>query len=293
MSCPNCGSANGERLGAYLGKAAIFQRMYLVRCTACGLVHAQPTPTAAELEGYYSRYWDGTAAVSTPSTRRYYLAQAVSRLRYLLPYLPRGRFSLLDVGAGLGLLERALRLCGVDASYSAVEMDRAQLEGLRQRFGPRHAFAGLADLPPERHFDVAVLAHVLEHMAEPHALLERCFARLRPGGLLFVEVPNGDHRYKNLFESHLLFFDETSLRDTLARHGPVLDVSTVGRLVAGLWITEVHPRRDPLRPLKELVKSALAFITPDVIEQHIQRFCMSDYGGDRQWLRALAQRPPA
>ena len=292
MSCPNCAGEVVELVAPYLGTHEIFRRMNLGRCAGCGIVYAYPQPTRSELARYYEHYWDGQVAVSTPSTRRYYLAQGVSRVRYIERSSPlHGPVRVLDMGAGLGLFHDAMLLLGKSHEYTAVETDLAQLAALRQRLGKTSAFGDLQEVAPGETADLIVLAHVLEHVARPHEIVSALTARLKPGGALLVEVPNGDHRYKANFESHLVFFDPESLRSLLAKHGEVLDVSTVGKHAAELRITQVHPERGLLRPLKEAVKSAIAAVTPRVIEKQIERYEMSHYGGDRQWLRALLRRP--
>lgn len=294
MNCPNCGDGEIATLGPYLGTHEIFRRMNLGCCTRCELVFAQPQPSQAELDDYYAHYWDGEVAISTPSTRRYYLAQSLSRVDYLRQF---GIFNktptVLDVGAGLGLFRDGMTQLGVAHDYVAVETDRDQLKGLRRRLGSTNAFERLEDVPAERRFDLLALSHVLEHMHQPHTFIAGLMQRLRPGGLLFVEVPHRDYRYKALFESHLLFFNEASLEDFLGRHGQVLDVSTVGKEANRLYVAHVHPKPDALRPLKELVKTCIALATPDFDNRQIQRYEMSSYGGDRQWLRAVVRRGEA
>lgn len=291
MNCPSCGEGDIAPVGPYLGSHEIFCRLSLGRCTACDLVFAQPQPSEAELAEYYGHYWGGDVAISTPSTRRYYLAQSLSRVDYLRQFgIFDGKPTILDVGAGLGLFHDGLLRRGVDHDFFAVETDQDQLLGLRGRFGDDHAFRHLEDVPAERRFDLMVLSHVLEHMARPHEFVGGLMQRLRPGGLLFVEVPHRDYRYKALFESHLLFFNPASLGALLGRHGRLLDVGTVGREASKLYVAHVHPKPDALRPLKELVKTCMALASPDFDNRQIAKFGMSSYGGDRQWLRAIVAR---
>lgn len=287
MNCPVCAGADSAPVRDYLGTHEIFKRMSLARCAGCGLVYAHPQPMAAELADYYGHYWDGEVAVSTPSTRRYYFAQSLSRVVYLQKFRVLDSASVLDMGAGLGLFHDALSNMGIAHRYVAVETDRGQLAALKTRLGDKGVVASLDELPTGEAWDLIVLAHVLEHMAQPHDFIGTLMQRLKPGGLLMVEVPNGDYRYKNNFESHLLFFDAASLRRLLERHGELLDVSTVGKDAAKLRITQVHPEKGPLRPLKELLKSVIAAATPDFNRRQIERYEMNSYGGDRQWLRAV------
>ena len=109
MNCPNCGHGEAAAVGPYIGSHEIFRRMSLACCVRCELVFAQPQPSPAELADYYDHYWDGEVAVSTPSTRRYYLAQSLSRVDYLKRFgVLESAPAVLDVGAGLGLFHDCL-----------------------------------------------------------------------------------------------------------------------------------------------------------------------------------------
>lgn len=111
-----------------------------------------------------------------------YIAKLSAVRRYLdaLPASTR----VLDAGCGEGVIveEYAARLAitGVDANYSS----------------DRVTHGSVTSLPfPDASFDRALCLDVLEHLAyeeQPRALAE-LFRVLRPGGELFVSVPNLAH----------------------------------------------------------------------------------------------------
>jgi SAM-dependent methyltransferase len=77
-------------------------------------------------------------------------------------------------------------------------------------------------------FDAATLFQVLEHLADPLAVLEQLAARLRPGGVLVVEVPDstGIDVPRNATEfhaadplEHINQFEPATLRALCARAG--------------------------------------------------------------------------
>lgn len=277
-------------IGPYAGVHPVFRDLQIRLCANCGLSYATPQPSAAALETFYSSYWDGSVAVSTPSTRRYYFAQSLARVSFLEDYvrLPGSPF-VLDMGAGLGLFQSALVRRGYSPNYTAVEPDQQQSAALASRFGSERVFARLDDIPENARYDLIVLAHVLEHVPNPNELVSTLLARLAPTGTLLIEVPNRDFRYKANYDSHLLFFDSDSLSRLLQRHGSVIGPVTVGRMVSGLKITQLRPDSGWSRAAKELIKGVISALTPDVDEREISRHQMRATGGDRQWLRALVR----
>lgn len=99
----------------------------------------------------------------------------------------------LDVGCGRGQLGEAIRelgweVWGVEQSPEACETARGRLDHIVHAdlndpttVGP--ALAGTT-------FDALVFSDVLEHVYDPRTTLESYLERLRPGGQVFVSVPN-------------------------------------------------------------------------------------------------------
>jgi SAM-dependent methyltransferase len=147
-------------------------------------VFDNPRPSAQELVAFYSK----------PSKYDSWLAEAESRdrlwkgrLRRLLRTRKLG--SLLDVGAGIGqFLEHArphyTGVFGTEISNSAIEL-AAQKYGLSLYRGTIESidFDG-------RSFDNLTLFHVLEHVNNPAAVIQKCHSLLSDGGVLVVAVPN-------------------------------------------------------------------------------------------------------
>lgn len=287
MKCPNCNNSDTKHLQPYSGLHAPFTQLSLLKCTDCELVFAAPIPTDSELIKYYGSYWDGSVAISTPSTRRYYMAQSLSRIRYLANQntIPN-EIEVLDIGAGLGLFHKAMLSENINHKYTAIEVDAKQFDQLNKS-NIKECYKTLEDLPPDRKYELVILSHVLEHMSAPHQFISDIMTHVKPGGYLFVELPNSDYRYKEIYESHLMFFTPESLHNMLGRHGKVIDVSTVGQEADKLHVTSATPQAGLILLIKEIIKSILALATPDHMNKQITKFQMDNYGGDRQWLRAI------
>lgn len=157
----------------------------------------------------------------------------------------------------------------------------------------------------EAEFDLIVLSHVLEHIAEPRPFLGLVRSRLAVGGYLFIEVPNQDYRHKSHLGTHLLSFSPEVLA-RLVGEAPglrVLDVQTVGPALNTLIHEGLrHPAR--ARRVKDWARrwipasvwslasslvdrARAAHATLDSLEDELQ---LSTYGPGREWIRCLAQR---
>ena len=133
---------------------------------------------------------------------------------------PRG-LRVLDLGCGGGyngaLLKRAgaREVVGVELHAGAAAQARKRLDAVVQGDLAHLDLAQLGDEP----FDVILASDVLEHLAEPEAVLAQVLTRLRPGGAVVVSLPNVAHVC--VFASLLLkrwprkssgIFDRTHLR---------------------------------------------------------------------------------
>lgn len=151
----------------------------LVACVDCRLVRTLPVPSE-------STYTDGDDATHHRIRNEAdYRIFARSILRDIQRRQTGGRF--LDVGCNIGILvDEAQALgyeaCGIDLDPTAIAHGTAQ--------GRRLHHGTLDSLPVDQPFDVIVANHVLEHVADLAAFLAALDGRLKPGGFLFLNVPN-------------------------------------------------------------------------------------------------------
>lgn len=140
---------------------------------------------------------------------------------------PRSK-RILDIGSGRGFMLYYLkkyygykRTVGTQISSNAYEFSK-------NRLGLEIYDKDLLDLPFEKNsFDIITMLHVLEHLTDPQAYLERVRWLLNDGGKLVIEVPNFSSWSSRLtgrywlgldLNYHLYFFTPESLTALLKKH---------------------------------------------------------------------------
>jgi 2-polyprenyl-3-methyl-5-hydroxy-6-metoxy-1,4-benzoquinol methylase len=255
-------------------------RWCIVRCRArdCGLLWLNPRPATEELGRLYENYF--THEVDPPDSRGNglrdqvrraiqqrllgYPARLSTRVRALaallrlvpwyrasamrelfwLPATDTGR--LLDMGCGNGkpmqrFVDAGWTATGIDFDAEAVAAARSV--GLDARVGAlrQQAF-------PDAHFDVILMSHVIEHLADPIAELTECRRILRRSGSIVIATPNARGLGHRLFGRHWQGLETP-------RHLQVFTPEALTRLLARSGFRAVQVRTDSVAAANWMVAS--------------------------------------
>jgi 2-polyprenyl-3-methyl-5-hydroxy-6-metoxy-1,4-benzoquinol methylase len=219
--CPFCQSSHAS--SGYSGVQDYFFRadpgeFEYVRCQVCGSLWLEYRPIGERLLNAYASYH--THAQPQPHSTRKGVRKALSSLyirsryarpaglldglaikvaRAILPdrhgidrkfrFAPPAPAKLLDYGCGSG--EYLLWMAPLGHSLVGVEYDPHLLAAVAERGIQIEDVMTIDQQDWGCAFDHITIAHVLEHVPDPVDLLRRLFAYLKPGGTLFIEVPNG------------------------------------------------------------------------------------------------------
>jgi SAM-dependent methyltransferase len=191
----------------------------VVRCSDCGHVYVNPRLQRSINDDIYARYWRSLEP-PTVGTSEYggYVCRQLATLH------PLGR--LLDFGCGWGAVLNEARGAGWRAT--GIEVDERKVAFCREQ-GLHAVYGNLLDRPfAAETFDAALAEQVFEHLYTPVEYMKELYRVLKPGGVLYVAVPNfGGVEAKlkgarwDLVHpvSHVRYFDRASLADMSRRCG--------------------------------------------------------------------------
>lgn len=165
-----------------------------------------------------------------PNDRGYLL-----NYEYFRPYLKPGQ-RVLDFGAGTGGM--LFHIKGDVGVAEGLEVNPAAAKVAREVTGCT-VYEGLDQLPADAKYDVITSNHVLEHVRDVCAVLERLRKHLKSGGLFVTKLPvndplaSQDHKWsKTDVDRHLQTWSPRCFANTLFESGyDVVDV----RLITSAW----------------------------------------------------------
>jgi SAM-dependent methyltransferase len=201
----------------------------LVRCTACGLVRTRPAPAPGTWHRYYPPAYYGRPGANRfpPLVERLQDALYAARARRVERLCGGRPGRVLDIGCGRGHLLRQFQRRGWDVL--GTELGAAAAAHARDVLGVPVESGDVRELGlPGEHFDAVVLWHVIEHAADPSALLAEASRLLRPGGIALVAAPNfaspearltGDRWFHLDVPRHLSHFTPVTLARALGDAG--------------------------------------------------------------------------
>jgi len=194
QDCPICEASQLKRLGRRGGAAhrtGTGVECEIWRCCQCGLIFPNPMPIPVNgFEQHYAVEADEYFENHQPESKNLSALGLISQAETLIG----GKGRLLDIGVGRGELLRAAHaahwdITGIEPS-SKFASYAEELSGVRIHSEPLEE-CGF----PDDSFDCVVLGAVLEHLYNPDQTIGEISRILRPGGAVFIDVPNEDGLY--------------------------------------------------------------------------------------------------
>jgi 2-polyprenyl-3-methyl-5-hydroxy-6-metoxy-1,4-benzoquinol methylase len=206
-----------------------------LKCSNCGHVFNSAQLNKAELRTLYQRfrdqewrnespdeYFDRITSLPAGESENH---QKVELLRSLLDLSRGGK--LVDIGCGGGVLLHALRQqLPFNWNFWGVEPTLSYAALAARRSGAHVVCANYEkDVMEDAPFDAATCCQVLEHVPDPRGFLAAINKDLKPGGWLYVEVPDVsdfeslEPSHDRFMVQHVSYFSAPVLRRLLTEEG--------------------------------------------------------------------------
>lgn len=234
-------------------------RRNVLCCQNCGLIYLQPK---GETEGFYRQAYrkkHGPILGKTLSSRELFefnLPLQAPRIKQL-SHLLKPNAKVLDIGSSTGhflytIKDQVAEVTGIELNLDNVEFTRKKL-GIKVYNEPIEKL----NLPAE-YFDLITVYHTFEHIADPLLFLSAVKKSLKPGGQLFIEVPNVDDALMSVYqlekfcdwwfiEPHLFYYNPTTLKKVLTQAGFEGEFHTTQAFSLSNhlnWLTNGQPQDD-------------------------------------------------
>jgi SAM-dependent methyltransferase len=255
------------------------------RCNACDVLFLHPMPVDRLGEiypaNYYSFHVDGGRSIAQ-RIKQFLDDRTFAALTRDI----EGRsLSALDVGGGSGWLLNDLKRAEQRVNRTAVVDIDPRAEQIARANGHDYHLTTFERFETNEQFDIILMLNLIEHVADPIAVLRKARELLRPGGRIWIKTPNFDALDARIFKDrswggfhtprHFVLFS----RDSLVRHceatgfrlsrcsytqgAPFWTVSAINELRRlGLCaVTSERPSiENPLTPLFHIIFAAFDFL---------------------------------
>lgn len=232
--CPVCDSANiAEALKAK--DHTVSGHFFPVwECESCTLRFTQDIPTEDEISAYYKseEYISHTDRAPGLINKIYRVVRkrTLASKRKLVEKFTLTNGELLDIGAGTGAFAQEMKAKGW--KITGLEPDPDARKQALDNYGLDLEHSDHLFSLAENSFDAITMWHVLEHVHDLHAYLEKLRSLLKKQGRLFIAVPNYTSKDASIYGNdwaaydvprHLYHFSPASMKKLTSLHGFVLE----------------------------------------------------------------------
>ena len=229
-TCPCCGQKNIVSVLSAEDYAVSHERFEIWECKDCTARFTQNVPGINEISSYYQSdnyisHSDTTEGIINKVYHKVRNRTLIKKRNMVREITGKSIGSLLDVGCGTGAFLNTMHQSGWQ--ITGLEPDETARRKAKELYNldletPEKLFS-----LPGNSFDAITMWHVLEHVHELHRYIETLKNLLKPGGKLFIAVPNytsyDAKAYKEFWAAydvprHLYHFSPASMRTLLAMH---------------------------------------------------------------------------
>ncbi len=202
LSCLACRSTNNKKWTScrdieYHTTDEIFD---LYRCDDCTALFIDPIPLHRLSEIYPANYYSfsGVEKSFINNVKRWLDAR---NFRKIFKLINANEINILDIGGGSGWQLNMLR--GLDARVKftqIVDID-THAESVAAANGHAYFCGTIENYDTEKKYNMILLLNLIEHVADPLAVLKKVAYLLAPNGIAILQTPNYDSLDERLFRN--------------------------------------------------------------------------------------------
>lgn len=228
--CNMCNSSKemhkilGKRLNKSQGKSPkkkVGITTTIVRCKKCNLVFSNPQPIPESIEDHYGvepeSYWKEKDYFSTDDN---YFQNEIDKLKNIFEI--KSGMKALDIGAGIGKSMITMEKAGFEAfgfepspEFLNMAIDKMGIKSDKLRLGQIETIQYEKDS-----FDFISFGAVLEHLYDPSDSLIKAMNWLKPGGIIYIEVPSSKWLTNKLFNIYFKLIGTDYVGNISPMHEP-------------------------------------------------------------------------
>ena len=209
-TCPACKSSNIKKALSAKDYTVSNEMFSIWECSNCTLRFTQDVPNATDIGPYYqsSAYISHSDTKEGLINRLYHVVRDItlkSKCNLVKQYTRLQKGNLLDIGAGTGAFANTMQQA--NWQVTGLEPDEnARLVATNKYSLNLQDASAIYELEANQ-FDAITMWHVLEHVHDLPGYLEKFSSILKPGGQLFIAVPNYTSYDAQLYKEYWAAYD--------------------------------------------------------------------------------------
>ena len=229
--CPLCGNGHIHPVLSAEDYTVSHEHFDIWECSQCSVRFTQNAPSPQEIGKYYQSenyisHSDTSSGLINNLYHRVRRRTLIRKKKLMESFTGKKTGSILDVGCGTGAFLHTMKQAGWEVT--GLEPDENAAKKAKELYGIAPIKADEIYNLSAASFDAITMWHVLEHVHDLHGYMKKLKSLLKPGGKLFIAVPNYTSydaaNYKQYWAAydvprHLYHFSPKSMKELFTLHG--------------------------------------------------------------------------